>query len=488
MSEAEVYQSKLTEAEALASEARRALAVGDAETAKKAAADAVAAYRDAASSIPQQAKDAGEYGQELASVSGKIEDIASTWNSASERIVSNVSDQRTQVQEYIDTLEGNIKVLDNSITAMITSLQTIGSTKIELDTADAVANIDKLNSYLDELDGKTVTTYVQVIRKGSEAGIEEAEGHSTGAKIPGYGGGDTVNALLEPGEWVIRKEAVNKYGDAYLRMLNDMMLPKQGLPGFAIGGRFTTQDDRDERFRHKHGDRSEARKIPNIRELLSAFTKSGDQKDLYEPLNHLANLLDTDLVNVAMAHKMGVAGAGLGGPHALPANYREGYYKPEGDEKPNKRELDRLMATAASALVGGTLSGASTRAAFDALKDFMGLIGKSKKGTSLKEKYFGFGKRINKLTKIGFNSDEIDKLLSARLSRFNVGGKFMPQNLGFKSPASVSAGSVASSPSSNINHTVKFNVGGKVHGPFAAEPPVIETFLDALKQNKLRSE
>jgi hypothetical protein len=46
---------------------------------------------------------------------------------------------------------------------------------------------------------------------------------SFGAKLPGYGGGDKVKAMLEPGEWVIRKEAVQRYGSSFFDKLNRMV-------------------------------------------------------------------------------------------------------------------------------------------------------------------------------------------------------------------------------------------------------------------------
>lgn len=46
-----------------------------------------------------------------------------------------------------------------------------------------------------------------------------------GGLIPGYGGGDIVPASLEPGEFVIRKESVSKYGSEFFSMLNHMRSP-----------------------------------------------------------------------------------------------------------------------------------------------------------------------------------------------------------------------------------------------------------------------
>lgn len=54
-------------------------------------------------------------------------------------------------------------------------------------------------------------------------------------KIPGRGGGDRVRALLERGEYVVRKEAVDKYGPAFFNAVNTMKLRSGGLVEF-LGG------------------------------------------------------------------------------------------------------------------------------------------------------------------------------------------------------------------------------------------------------------
>ena len=54
---------------------------------------------------------------------------------------------------------------------------------------------------------------------------------ANGGKLPGYGGGDRNLALLEDGEFVIRKEAVSMFGTDLFEKLNSFKLPK-----FATGG------------------------------------------------------------------------------------------------------------------------------------------------------------------------------------------------------------------------------------------------------------
>jgi len=54
------------------------------------------------------------------------------------------------------------------------------------------------------------------------------EGLATGGSIPGYGGGDTVPAMLERGEYVINKDAVKAYGMDTFDKLNAQKLASGG--------------------------------------------------------------------------------------------------------------------------------------------------------------------------------------------------------------------------------------------------------------------
>lgn len=79
-----------------------------------------------------------------------------------------------------------------------------------------------------------VVTIVQKTVQASQAG--GPIGLSHGAKLPGYGGGDRVDAKLEAGEFVIRKEAVKKYGASLFAALNSMRLDLGDQVKARIGG------------------------------------------------------------------------------------------------------------------------------------------------------------------------------------------------------------------------------------------------------------
>ena len=57
-------------------------------------------------------------------------------------------------------------------------------------------------------------------------------------KLPGFGGGDKVKALLEAGEWIIRKEAVAKLGEPFMQQVNAGRLPIK-----RAGGGLVSEDE-----------------------------------------------------------------------------------------------------------------------------------------------------------------------------------------------------------------------------------------------------
>lgn len=106
------------------------------------------------------------------------------------------------------------------------------------------AELEKVSAKIDELNRTVIApkAEIEVNTQAVDAAIERLRnttihipavidmpsssegGYRTGGPIPGWGGGDSVRALLEPGEWVMRKEAVAKYGASFMNALNSMRL------------------------------------------------------------------------------------------------------------------------------------------------------------------------------------------------------------------------------------------------------------------------
>ncbi len=74
-------------------------------------------------------------------------------------------------------------------------------------------------------DRQTTITVREGRRLGGLVGAPPT-GYARGGKLPGYGGGDRIPALLESGEFVIRKEAVRRFGVGVFDALNHLRLPE----------------------------------------------------------------------------------------------------------------------------------------------------------------------------------------------------------------------------------------------------------------------
>jgi hypothetical protein len=127
---------------------------------------------------------------------------------------------QTKLKEEIVRVQSELQTLiDKDWTAQV---------KIKL---DGVKELDGLIEKLNNLDGKTtthtihVTTVEESVKKSRWGGfVDRVKKFASGGSLSGYGGGDIVNAKLEPGEYVLRKEAVRNVGVGILNAMNNMKM------------------------------------------------------------------------------------------------------------------------------------------------------------------------------------------------------------------------------------------------------------------------
>ncbi len=140
-----------------------------------------------------------------------------------------------QLQELFS---GLIFITKLPFEALAFLLNKIAGTKVEpevnADTDKATESIDKLDQKLDALDGRTVE--INIVEKTTQQSRFGGLVHSLarGGRLGGYGGGDRIRALLEAGEYVIRKEAVRKYGAHLFHMLNNLKMPSLSAPKMKV--------------------------------------------------------------------------------------------------------------------------------------------------------------------------------------------------------------------------------------------------------------
>ncbi len=73
-----------------------------------------------------------------------------------------------------------------------------------------------------------------VINTALQTGSASIKYLASGGWLPGWGGGDKIKAALEAGEYVVRKEAVQKYGARLFDTLNSMKFDVPSLYGLNL--------------------------------------------------------------------------------------------------------------------------------------------------------------------------------------------------------------------------------------------------------------
>lgn len=158
-------------------------------------------------------------------------------------------------------LEMKLEVETAEAQAEVKRLQALGAEDVtsvhHLDLVKAYRDYNKLASLLRKNTFSTHTIRVTKVYTNSTGGFiptqesipKFADGGFTekSGKLGGYGGGDKIKALLEAGEFIIRKESVKKLGLDRLNQINDGQLPKfkhggsvSPIPRFATGGSVTS--------------------------------------------------------------------------------------------------------------------------------------------------------------------------------------------------------------------------------------------------------
>ena len=115
--------------------------------------------------------------------------------------------------------------LDN-INNLIAKAKEQVTISIDADIAEAQNKINTIQDSLDKLKDKTVTVTVKTVEAKSGGG---PVGFARGGRLPGFGGGDRINALLEAGEFVQNKHATAYYGDGLMHAINSRRISKDAL-------------------------------------------------------------------------------------------------------------------------------------------------------------------------------------------------------------------------------------------------------------------
>jgi len=193
----------------------------------------------------------GEKGQEnFDTLKGLIERTASYAES-----VDGVTSQAAIASQGLSSLEGafkNAKMDPATRALLLEPFQALIN-----DLADAGVDVTNLQIKLDSLKSKSITVTTEYRFTGAN---KQSFYEADGGRIAGRGfgvsrGSDTVPAMLTPGEFVVRKSAVDKFGAGLFSQLNRGINPLAGMTptaggsggGLTINGGITVQSAPGER-------------------------------------------------------------------------------------------------------------------------------------------------------------------------------------------------------------------------------------------------
>lgn len=167
----------------------------------------------------------------------RVDTLAISQTQAALNAEQAAADEIAQLEARITKIEDFRRALD-SVGAQTRTAE------IEVDIGNATRTIAELQRRLADIRDRNIVVRVLTQEGRRHGGI--VSHFARGALIPGYGGGDTVNAKLERGEMVVNKErtsmfrslllAINSGSMSMIQTLIDRMT---ALPRFQGGGEFT---------------------------------------------------------------------------------------------------------------------------------------------------------------------------------------------------------------------------------------------------------
>jgi TP901 family phage tail tape measure protein len=150
------------------------------------------------------------------------EPIKNAFKASYDSLATNVQTAATEsgkkIVEAAAVVQQNSVALDQALTKLTTFGEARSSDLTNMTTTLASLASTTINAM------STMATQIAAARDSIARAASAGTGYNTGGAIPGYGGGDSVPAMLEPGEYVLRKEAVRSLGIDYVAGLNNSIV------------------------------------------------------------------------------------------------------------------------------------------------------------------------------------------------------------------------------------------------------------------------
>lgn len=226
--EATVWADKKLQAEEKLYAAKQAMAQGDYELAEKLAKDAEGLYADLATEVKSTEK-----GSEV--VVKSLEDTKQVAINGVQAVGQFVQDLYTQQKNAAQAAHNEWQATADGINNQLNEIAKMREANVVIQLKQLAAAQSAINALIKP---QYKDIYVRVHQQETKrlGGMAGAVRAALGRRLPGYGGGDIVDAKLEPGEYIIRKEAVRKYGAGLFEALNAMRVDTAEAIKARIGG------------------------------------------------------------------------------------------------------------------------------------------------------------------------------------------------------------------------------------------------------------
>jgi hypothetical protein len=187
----------------------------------------------------EEARKAGKpaLARQLAQQAGNIAYSLKDTGQAINLVTKAAEAEKTLIQDQITAAEKNMKAAQDAALVieekMMEIREGVERNPIVVEFKVDSTQVDQVLKRLKDIEKENIKLNVDAkLNAVHHALYPDQEGHALGGRLGGYGGGDSVLSWLEPGEWIIRKEAVRHYGDEFFAALNNLNLPA-GHPDFA---------------------------------------------------------------------------------------------------------------------------------------------------------------------------------------------------------------------------------------------------------------
>jgi hypothetical protein len=226
MTEEQEWADEELEAQEKLSEAKQALAQGDYELAESLANESKTLF----TGLAQEVQD--NEGNIIKSIEQTKEVATSGVQAVGDFSVQMYEQQKENAEASQQTWQ---KAMDQ-IQQDLDKITQDREAKVKITLQDIAAAESRINELTKS---ETKTIYIKTVQTnqtgGPVYGFSQGQYIPRNGKLPGYGGGDKIRSLLEPGEFVLRKEAVQAIGLATLNDLNALHFNLGGaVPDFPI--------------------------------------------------------------------------------------------------------------------------------------------------------------------------------------------------------------------------------------------------------------